>query len=233
MNSRILVLSDLHFPFHHEDTFPFLQAIKKKYKPDRIISIGDEVDNHAMSYHDSDPDLYSPGDELRAARSHLKRLERMFPSLDILESNHGSLFYRKSKTFGIPAAALRTYNELWEVGPNWKWHRELTIKMSNGQKCYFHHGRASDIAKVSREYGMCAVQGHYHEKYKIEYWANTEGLYWGFQVGCLADDNSLALAYNNTNLKRPIVGCGIIIDGLPHLLPMILNKKHRWIGVVP
>lgn len=230
MNAAILIISDTHFPFHHPDTFPFLSAIKRKYKPDRIVHIGDEADNHAMSYHDSDPDLYSPGDELRAARVYIKKLHKMFPEVDLLESNHGSLFYRKSKTHGIPATAMKTYNELWEVGPGWRWSRELTLKMSNGQKCYFHHGRASDVTKVSREYGMCAVQGHYHEKFKLEYWANTEGLYWGLQVGCLADDDSLALAYNNTNLKRPIVGTAIILNGQPRLLPMILNRKHKWIG---
>lgn len=225
-----MVISDLHFPFHHPDTFDFLRAVKKKYKPDRIISIGDEIDAHAMSYHDSDPDLMSAGDELRASRILLKKLHKMFPKMDILESNHGSLFYRKSKTYGIPASAMKTYNELWEVDNGWKWHYELTIKMSNGQKCYFHHGRVGDITKVSKEHGMCAVQGHYHEKFKIEYWGNTEQLAWAMQVGCLADDHSLALAYNNTNLKRPIVGCGIILSGQPRLLPMILNRKHQWIG---
>lgn len=49
-------------------------------------------------------------------------------------------------------------------------------------------------------------------------------------VGCLADDNSLALAYNKINPKRPIVSLGVIIEGIPQLIPMILDKKGRWIG---
>ena len=28
----ILILSDLHIPYHHEDALKFLKAIKKKYK---------------------------------------------------------------------------------------------------------------------------------------------------------------------------------------------------------
>ena len=63
MNKRILVISDTHCPYHHPDLIPYLKAIKKKYKPDRVIHIGDEVDSHAISFHDSDPDLYSAGDE--------------------------------------------------------------------------------------------------------------------------------------------------------------------------
>lgn len=230
MNDKILVISDLHIPYHHPDSIDFLREIKRVYKPDRIINIGDEVDNHAMSFHDSDPDLHSASQELLLARKYIKQLERLFPKMDLIESNHGSLYYRKAKTHGIPKCAILPYNDLLGVGKGWKWYPELILKMSNGQKCYFHHGRATDVTKVSREYGMPAVQGHYHEKFKIEYWANTEQLCWGLQVGCLADDKSLALAYNNTNLKRPIVGCGIIIGGLPHLLPMVLNKRHEWTG---
>lgn len=229
-NETVLVISDMHIPFHHQDAIPFLKEIKKVYKPDRVVCIGDEVDNHAMSYHDSDPDLMSAGDELRAARKVIKEVEKIFPIMDLVDSNHGSLYYRKAKTNGIPQCAILPYNALLGVGDGWKWHNELSIKLSNGQYCYFHHGRAADVTKVSQGHGMNSVQGHYHEKFKIEYWGNSLGLYWGLQVGCLIDDDSYAMAYNNTNLKRPIIGCGIIIDGFPELLPLVKNKKGRWIG---
>ncbi len=49
-------------------------------------------------------------------------------------------------------------------------------------------------------------------------------------VGCLVDSHSLAMAYNKNNLKRPVIGCGVIIDSIPQLIPMVLNKAGRWIG---
>jgi len=230
MNSSILVISDMHIPYQHQDTITFLAAIKKKYRPDRIICIGDEVDSHAMSFHDSDPDLMSAGDELRAARKAIKEIEKLFPKMDLVHSNHGSLYYRKAKTHGIPQCAILPYNDLLGVGKGWKWQPELTIKMSNGQYCYFHHGRSADVVKTSTAHGMPAVQGHYHEKFKIEYWGNTLQLAWGMNVGCLIDDDSYAMAYNNTNLKRPVIGCGLIKNGLPLLIPLIKNKHGRWTG---
>ncbi|MCK8363719.1 metallophosphoesterase, partial [Erwinia amylovora] len=63
-NKCILVVSDLHAPFNHPDSVAFLKAIKAKYKPTRVILTGDEVDFHAISFHDSDPDLDSAGKEL-------------------------------------------------------------------------------------------------------------------------------------------------------------------------
>ncbi len=66
-NDRILVISDMHHPYSHPDVLPFLTALNKKYQPTRVVCVGDEIDCHAMSFHDSDPDLMSAGDELQAA----------------------------------------------------------------------------------------------------------------------------------------------------------------------
>ena len=60
-NSRVLLISDMHIPYHHPDTLEFLQYLKDKYKPTRVICLGDELDKHALSYHDHDPDLPSAG----------------------------------------------------------------------------------------------------------------------------------------------------------------------------
>ena len=69
MNKRVLVISDLHFPYHHKDTFPFLSKLNKVYKPDTIVMIGDEMDWHSINVsHVINPDLPSPADELLGAR---------------------------------------------------------------------------------------------------------------------------------------------------------------------
>lgn len=227
-NSRILLISDMHIPYHHPDLLAFLQHLKDKYKPTRVICLGDEVDKHAMSYHDSDPDLPGAGDELRKSLPIIAELFKMFPKMDIIESNHGSLVWRKAKTFGIPKHYIKSYNDVLGVDGGWKWSFDLTITLPNGQKCYIHHGKSSDVIKLSQQMGMCAVQGHYHESFKIDYWGNPTGLYWGMQCGCLIDDDALAFNYNNVNIKRPVIGTGLIINSTPVLEPMILDGSGRW-----
>ena len=66
---RILCISDLHIQAHHPQSFDFLKALKKKIKPDLVVNGGDELDKHALSFHDSDPDLPSAGDELRISKN--------------------------------------------------------------------------------------------------------------------------------------------------------------------
>lgn len=223
-NERVMFVSDIHAPYQHEFLLEFLESLKAKYDPTRVIFLGDELDKHAMSFHDSDPDLPSAGDELLLALPTIAALKELFPKADIIDSNHGSMVYRKAKHHGIPRRYIRSYNDVLEVDAGWKWHMDLTLDMGrfNVPDVYVHHGKSADVVKLSQAMGMSAVQGHYHEKFAIGYWANPHGLYFGMQCGCLIDDKKLAFAYNNANLKRPIVGTGLIIEGVPILEAMPL-----------
>lgn len=229
-NSRILVIPDMHMPYCHPDTWKFLAAIKKKYKPDRVVCLGDEVDFHALSYHESDPDLDSAGPELLKAIHFLEPIYKMFPDVDVLESNHGSLVYRKAMTAGIPRSALKSYRDILCAPRGWKWHFDLKIKLPNGQVVYFHHGKTPSPGKLSRNMAMCTVQGHYHSKFDINYWSSPNGLYWDGHSGCLADMDSLAQAYGRNSLERGIIGVTLIINSQPHLSPMVLRPGGRWNG---
>jgi hypothetical protein len=52
-------------------------------------------------------------------------------------------------------------------------------------------------------------------------------------IGCLIEDSTIAFAYNKLNLKRPVIGSAVILNGIPKLIPMILDKKNRWTGEIP
>jgi predicted phosphodiesterase len=231
-NSRILLIPDMHAPYMHADTWKFLSAIKKKYKPDRVICLGDEVDHHALSYHESDPDLDSAGPELEKAIRFLKPLYKLFPNVDVLESNHGSLVYRKAKNAGIPRRMLVSYREALDAPKGWVWHFDLRIKMSNGIDLYLHHGKSSKTGELSLTEGCCTAEGHHHTKFGVVYWRNSSGLYWGLHSGYLADHNSLAQAYARSNMKKGVVGATMILNGIPHLIPMRLKSDGRWNGAL-
>lgn len=216
-NSRILIISDMHLPYAVAGLIPFLQGLKDKYKPTHIVCVGDELDYHYNSFHDSDPDLPGAACELRSALATIATLHEMFPQMDLLDSNHGSMIYRKAKHHGIPRHHIKSYNEALNVGMGWKWHEDLTLIMPNGSPVYFHHGKTANGIQMSQTMGMSCVQGHHHNEFSTRYWANSLGLYFSLQVGCLIDNDSYAFAYNNVNLKRPIIGCALIIDGKPIL----------------
>jgi hypothetical protein len=226
-----LVISDLHAPYGHIDTLPFLREVKKKYKPNHVLATGDEADKHASSFHDHDADLPSAGDELELAIDRLAPVYRLFPEVDVLESNHGSLIYRKAKHHGISRKYLREYGDVLRAPKGWRWHVDLVVR-TGGRRIYFNHGISADVLKVVQSRGMCVVQGHYHTKFEIKWTSHPDGYLWGMTVGCLIDNDQPAFAYNKQGLVTPILGVGVIIDGRPHLVPMELDKKKRWNGEV-
>jgi len=228
MNNSVLVISDLHIPYHHQDAFDFLKALKKKYKPDLVVNIGDELDHHAISMHEHNPDLMSAGDELKQSKEYIRDLEKIFPKMTLVHSNHSSLVYRRALKYGLPKDYLKSYNEFLGVGNGWKWVDDYTITLSDGSRCFFTHGMSADVLKVAQQYGMNTVQGHYHTKFSIGYYSNPEDLIWGMQVGCLINQKSMAFDYAKNFKSRFIVGCGMIIDGQPKLMPMVLDRNGRW-----
>lgn len=227
--SRILLISDQHAPFNHPDMLCFLAAIKKKYKPTLVVNGGDEVDGHALSFHDSDSDLPSAGDELLQATKTLKKLEKMFPKMLLLDSNHGSLALRRMKHHGIPVKYLQTPQQIYGVSNKWQWVNDLTLTLPNGQAVYMCHGMTKQGIKLAAQRGTNVVQFHFHTEFRIDYIGNPKSLLWSLQSGCLIDRKALAFAYDKLNLNRPIIGTSMIVDSKPILIPMTLNSAGRWI----
>jgi len=230
--SRVLTISDLHCPWEHPDAFAFLKALKKKIKPDFVLNLGDEADAHALSMHDSDPDLMSAGDELIAAKKKLHKLEKIFPEMTLLHSNHSSLIYRRALKHGMPRAYLKNYNQFLDVGPGWKWVDDITIPLSDGSKAFATHGMAADGLKLAMQYGLHTIQGHFHSKMNIQYFSNPEKLIWSMQCGCMTKQSSLAFEYARNFKMRFVIGTGAVINGQPKLYIMRLDKNNRWDGTI-
>jgi len=164
---KTLIISDLHFPYAHKDSLPFLKAVKSWLKPDRVVNIGDEVDYHAISFHDKDPDLDNATQELLKARKDIKKLEKLFPKMDLLHSNHGSLVFRKRKYHGLPDYIIKDYPDILDVNKkNWKWHDKLILHDKYGSY-YFVHNMNKDPLKSSMAISMNFIQGHFHTDFQI------------------------------------------------------------------
>lgn len=226
---NVLCISDQHHPFEHPDLVPFLKELNSRYKFDLVVNLGDEVDNHAISFHEAEPGLFSPSDELEKAIEALQPLYKMFPKMEVIDSNHGSLVFRKGRFAQLPASVFRSPGEILKAPKGWNWSRDLTIQTELGP-VFFHHGKSGQSGKLSKNMAMNTVQGHFHSKFQIDYWGSPTGLYWDMHAGCVVDDKSLAMAYNKTTLQRPVIGLAVIINGRPQLVPMHLDKRGRWTG---
>lgn len=230
-NKRILIIPDTHAPFHHQDTVPFLRAVKKKYRPTRIIHIGDEIDGNSWNFHDKDPDAsYTPSQELEKALEFMKQLYKLFPKVDVMESNHGSLFMRKAKTAGIPRNIIKSYATVLDAPSGWKWHYNLRLRLPTGQMVKFHHGEAKNAFTRAKNTMTSVVYGHYHTELRVACDYIAGNLIFGMNSGCLIDVKAYAFAYGKAFEDIVKLGCSLIIDGHPITLPMLIDEQGRWTG---
>ncbi len=227
----VLVISDLQIPFQHHDSLDFLEGAKRKYKPTQIVCIGDEVDFHALGSWDHDPDGLSPGHELQKAVQALKEYYDLFPEVKSCISNHTSRPFRRAFKFGIPKAFIKSYSEFLEAPEGWEWRDYWII-----DDVRYEHGDALKGGAQGALNSACiqnqrsTVFGHYHTGAGIKYVASPESLIFSFNVGCLIDRHSYAFSYMTTAKNRPVLGLGVVQQGVPTFLPMLLNKGGRWCG---
>jgi predicted phosphodiesterase len=226
---RILFLSDIHAPYQHPDCLKFLKALKTKYKPHLVVSVGDLADFHDISFHKSDPKLPNATRELEALQTFSRDLEKLFPKMIITLGNHDSLPKRRLFDESMPESFLKPYNDIYGVGKGWQFVDDLTIK-DGSEIIYVAHGITKDGRKLAAQRGVHVVQGHHHTECRIDFVSNPRNLLWSLQVGCLIDRNALAFAYDKLNLNRPIIATGLAIRGMPVIEPLILTDKHKWIG---
>lgn len=215
-NKRVLLISDLHFPFAIDGWFEFLSNLHAVRKYDIIISIGDEVDGHNLSFHEKEDGMPSPSKELEMAQDCMKLMSSVFPKMYILNSNHGSLIFRKAKFHGIPYAMIKPLPELYGT-PLYEWHDEIILE-TNAGKVYLCHGRTSAYGRLAKEERVSAAQGHFHSKAEITWHKTTAGMIFNMFIGCLADQRKIAFNYAKLNLPKFINCVGEIdSEGMPHL----------------
>ncbi|WBF78461.1 hypothetical protein [Cronobacter phage EspYZU13] len=232
MCRRILVIGDLHAPYTHPDALAFLEHVRDSYGPDMCIQVGDETDGHAISFHDSDPNLDSAGVELEKAKVVLENLHELFPNLLVCDSNHGSLVYRRAKAHGLPVQFIKKYRDILfpEHGaPAWSWADAWVLNTPLGPVRFQHQVSGDFMLNASHE-RTSLVLGHEHGRFEVQYAASSTALYFGAYAGCLIDRKSMAFAYGKLTRKKPILGCMVITDGCPQLIPMLMNEDGRWVG---
>ena len=217
---NVLVIGDPHEPFTKEGYLEFCRKIQEEYDCGTVIHIGDAVDNHAVSYHEKDPEGMSAGDEFNLAIERMKRWYHTFPNVKVCIGNHDALPFRKAFSAGLPKTWLKTYQELLQSPPTWEWD---FVHQVNGVIYQHGTGLSGEMAAINaaRENRQSTVIGHLHTVMNTRFLASYKDLIFGVTVGCGIDHEKYAFAYGKQNTRKPVVACAVILDGkLPINIPM-------------
>ena len=219
--SRVLVIGDTHCPFDLDTYLDFLVDTYKLYRCNRVVHIGDCVDFHAVSYHETDADAYGAKDELNYAKKRLKRYYDVFPRMDVVWGNHSRLIMRKATSSGIPSKWIKEYNQVFEI-PNWTYHHELEI-----DGVLYAHGEGGTARTKCKSDLQSVVQGHLHTQLYVEYVVGRKNRVFGMQVGCGINHEEYAFGYAKSG-KKPAIGAGVVIGGKEAIaVPMKLEEYGK------
>lgn len=204
--NRVLVIGDLHEPFCLDGYLEFCIDTYNKYQCNKVVFIGDVIDNHYSSYHETDADGMGGGQELELAISKLAEWYKAFPNAHVTIGNHDRLIMRKAQTSAVPKKWIKDYKEVLEV-PNWEFVNRVVI-----DNVQYIHGEAGTAKVKCKADMMSTVQGHLHTQSYTEWFVGANFKVFGMQVGCGIDHESYAMAYARQG-KKPVIGCGVVIDG--------------------
>jgi len=227
---NVLVIPDLQMPFHHKDALDFLSLLKAAVQPTKVVCIGDSMDGNALSRWTNDPDGMSPGDEYKKALESLHELYEIFPTTQEVISNHNERIAKRAYDGGVPAAFLRSYEEIMQYPRGWSLHRYVEIDgviYEHGHR----HGGMYAARRAAVNNGQSTVVGHHHSHAGVFYIAPLPWkMFFGMNVGCLLDMETYAFNYAKEATFKPTMGAGVVIEGVPFFIPMLLDENYRWIG---
>jgi predicted phosphodiesterase len=221
---NVLVIGDTHEPFCKAGYLEFCREMQEKYDCGTVVHIGDLVDNHAMSYHEHDPEGRSIGDEYKLALSRCQRWYHTFPDVKVCIGNHDALPFRKAFSAGLPNTWLKSYQEILQSPKSWEWD---FIHVVNDVIYQHGTGMSGEMAAVNaaRENRQSTVIGHLHTVCNTRFLASYKDLIFGVSVGCGIDHSSYAFAYGRENTRKPVVSCAVVLDGkTPINIPMNFKK---------
>jgi len=227
-NKKVLLLSDLHFPFQDNEAITLALNYGKEQKVDTIFINGDMLDFFSLSFHEKDPRKIDLALELEMGRQFFQSLRDNFPRASIyyIPGNHEK---RLERYLVVKAPELLDVAE-WRLDVLLKVRDYDVIYLSHGTKCYFgkllvEHGDkirgaggvnpARTLFQRLKRHAIC---GHFHRTTEA-----TEKIYDGdvvvsYSTGCLCELEPHYMEVNNHNH-------GFAIVEVNNSLFTVYNKK--------
>ena len=225
--ARVGIIGDTHLPYELEGYLEFCQESFEAWDVDTIVHIGDMFDNHSLSFHDSEPMLHNVIGEYESAFERAKAWYEAFPKATLIMGNHDRIPARQLAKLGMaPNIFMKPIEDLFGMPDTWAVENQIEI-----DNVLYHHGETAGgingFRKDAEKRMRCTVSGHNHSNAGISATATDQELVWGMGVGCGVDHKHMAFAYGKHFANKPIIACGVVIDGEPHIEYMNLGRKVR------
>lgn len=214
---NVLVVGDVHAPFDLDGYLEHCKEVYERFKCNQVVFIGDIIDNHYSSYHESETSAKGGEEELQLAIDKIAKWYEAFPKAVVIIGNHDRLIMRKAKSGNIPKTWIKDFKEVLNT-PKWEFMEEF----EQDDVVYIHGEGGTARTKMKSEL-KSVVQGHIHTQAYVDWNFGNNHRIFGMQVGCGIDRHSYGMAYARA-YKKPAISCGVVLNNgtLPIVVPMNL-----------
>ena len=220
--SRVLIISDLHFPYQNNKAVEVALDYGKSKKVDCILINGDLIDFANISRHEKDWRHRSITDEFDAVKSFLKSLRLNFPKTKIVYKlgNHDErwekfLYAKAPEVFDMPEFQLEIILKLGELKIDIVKDKR-PIKLGKLTVLHGHElmgmGGVNPARAIFTKTLEDTLTGHYHRTSSHSEPTMNNRLINVHSQGCLCDMNPMFMPINKWNLGFSYVELNIKTD---------------------
>lgn len=224
MKSKVIfVLGDIHLPWCDwaaiEQVAKEINIAKKRGDDVTVVQVGDIMDQRYWSKYGKSAEDENAQLEWDQAELAMDRLNELIPEMHVIFGNHDVRIAKKATEALMPRQLVRTLDEYF-CYDGWVWHVGDQPLQVDGVA--FIHGDEFPIPNPSSaalKLGQNVCYGHTHQAH-LSYVVLFKRKMFSMNVGWLGNENASAFGYAKKSPNRCWKGYGIIIDGVPSLIPL-------------
>lgn len=233
--TRVLVIPDVHVPYHHELTWETILAVARDWRPDVLVILGDFADCYAVSDYPKDPGRkLTFADEVAAVNRELDRVRALrVPRVIALEGNHET---RLARLVAKQAPALHGTVDIARLfdmrarGFEWvPYGHHTTI----GKFSFMHDAGHAGVYAARQSvaaFGGNIVFGHTHRA-SCHYESTVNGdRHVGWTMGWAGDPEAIDYRHRARVLRENQHGFGVVYVergsglGWAHFVPVLAGR---------
>jgi len=223
---RILIVGDLHFPYHNQKALNWVYKVIKQVQPTQIVQIGDLYDMYWCSKFPKKFVELTPKEEFSMGYKHAekfwKKVKTIVPKarcLQILGNHDDRPMKRIIERFPEFESLVNLSNMYSFPGVKVVLNsKQETILRVNKTDVMFHHGYLSQLGQHMLYNQMRVVVGHSH-KGGVLYRGRDTDIIWELNVGFLGDADAGPLQYGPQRRRHWTLGLGVIDELGPRFVP--------------
>jgi predicted phosphodiesterase len=202
---KVLLMSDLHIPYHDTKAVTLALKVADHVQPDQIIIVGDGIDFHGLSRFTKDPGVEEMlVDEISEMREFLASLRKRFPKTELIYilGNHENRLVKYIQEQAPALYGVVTFRQLLDLdtlhikdvpyGPDQMYKIpgcDLLVRHENITGGV--HSAHATVTKAMRS----VVFGHTHRIQESQIVSIDDHNHRGINIGCLCDKHSPVMSY--------------------------------------